>query len=410
MEASPTATAGSEADDDYDGAALDEEGVPPEQLRLPGTDLGPPPAAPLAEIERHLALLASQELASREAKTPRREETAARSDSPSSPGVGAVRQCLGDVSFAGQQAAAVTKRLGQEVDRLDRLSAGLSANRGDAKWWLTSGQSELEEAMAVVGAASAELRRCADRLGCLRAQHPVSRTETRSSRPTANGIAGSEPWPWPEPEPEPEQAEAARAPAEKERARVQREKAEAVPVAAETERARLTAEEAEKARLAAEKAEAARAAARQQEEERQRRARLKADAEAKAAAERAQTEREQAEQGERAAAASAKKRTEEEEQARLAAQREADAARTAAAAAAAAAAAPAPAPEPEKQSSRAESATFLEQVARLSAREDLGCPSPALVRKALKAPAGRNLEPRRQQIEAVKLLRKWHRE
>ena len=70
---------------------------------------------------------------------------------------------------------------------------------------------------------------------------------------------------------------------------------------------------------------------------------------------------------------------------------------------------PRPEPEPEKPSSRAESATFLEQVARLSAREDLGCPSPALERKALKAPAGRNLEPRRQQIEAVKLLRKWHR-
>ena len=45
------------------------------------------------------------------------------------------------------------------------------------------------------------------------------------------------------------------------------------------------------------------------------------------------------------------------------------------------------------------------QIETLCAREDLGFPSEEQVRRALKAPSGRNLEPRRQQVEAVKILR-----
>jgi hypothetical protein len=56
-----------------------------------------------------------------------------------------------------------------------------------------------------------------------------------------------------------------------------------------------------------------------------------------------------------------------------------------------------------------DSPALLQQIATLCARADLGHPSEDKVRRALKAPSGRNLEPRRQQVEAVKILRaEWN--
>jgi hypothetical protein len=53
----------------------------------------------------------------------------------------------------------------------------------------------------------------------------------------------------------------------------------------------------------------------------------------------------------------------------------------------------------------ADTPRLLQQIDTLCAREDLGYPSEEQVRRALKAPSTRNLEPRRQQVEAVKVLR-----
>jgi hypothetical protein len=52
-----------------------------------------------------------------------------------------------------------------------------------------------------------------------------------------------------------------------------------------------------------------------------------------------------------------------------------------------------------------DSPKLLEQIATLCAREDLGYPSEERVRSALKAKRGRGLDSRRQQVEAIKVLR-----